>query len=159
MLPLSCQHLLAHGGSATCRSPFQSIEAKVAAAGLSHLPCPASNQGQSCCGNRYRSEISWKRTVRKRAVPMQLVFHLKCVCGMTTSCTCGRLQLAGKLDNWEAEGHFIVLQALLMPSYKIRNIWDHGFATMKKIPYHLFTVLHEGTESPKIPLSHLVQAV
>lgn len=93
VLPLSCHHLLACGSSATCTSPFQRIEAKVAAAGLSHLPLPASNQtsvqGQSCCGSRYRSDTSWKRTVRKRAVTMQLVFHLKCVCGMKTSCTCG----------------------------------------------------------------------
>lgn len=70
-----------------------------------------------------------------------------------------RFQLPGKLDNWEAEGHFIVFQALMMPSYKIRNIWDHGFATMKEMTYRLFTVLRQGTESPKVPFSHLVQAV
>lgn len=40
VLPLSCQHLPARGSSATCTSPFQRIEAKVAAAGLSHHTCP-----------------------------------------------------------------------------------------------------------------------
>lgn len=83
LLLLSCWHLLAHGGSTTCVSPFQRTEAIAAAAGLSCFHLPASNQtsvqAQSCCGSRSRSETSWKRTVRKTAVPIQVVFHLKCV--------------------------------------------------------------------------------
>lgn len=119
-----CQHLLARGGTAMCVSLLQSTEAIAAAAGLSCFPLPASNQTraqeQSCCGSRYRSETSWKRTVRKRAVPTQVVLHLRCVWDEEFlhlwSPHGNRFQLPGKLDNWKVEGHCIIFQALLMPS-------------------------------------------
>lgn len=98
---------------------LQRTEATTAAAGLSCFPLPdsyqTSVQGQSCCGSRHRYETSWKRTVRP--VPMQVIFHLRCVCDEDFfhlwSPHWNRFQLPGKLDDWEAEGRF---QALLMPS-------------------------------------------
>lgn len=93
---------------------LQRTEATAAAAGLSCLPLPASYQtsvqGQSCCGSRYKSETSWKRTVRKRAVPTQVIVHLRCVWDEDFfhlwSPHGNRFQLPGKLDNWEAEDTF-----------------------------------------------------